>query len=205
MTGARRNYSNTEHISLTTQVEGVCPICGRSLFYKKPKGLQQKAYELAHIYPLNPKIEEVTELSGVELLSKDVNDPDNLIPLCKSCHGKFDKPRTKAEYRELLELKRSLIRKEKQKEIQASYEVEADIRKVIDALYRDQTPGLSVDLALDIKRLDEKLDDSMLQPTRRKVHHHVSDYYNLIRNQFLAIERENPTATELIYSQIKTF
>lgn len=184
---------------------GVCPLCGKSLFYRKPKGRQQKAYELAHIYPLNPRLEEVTELDGVEVLSNDVNDPDNLIPLCKSCHGKFDKPRSRAEYCELLELKKSLIRREKQKEIQASYEVEADIRRVIDALYRDQTTGFSVDLAFDIKRLNEKLDDSMLQPTKRKVHHHVSDYYSLIRNQFLAIERENPTATELIYSQIKTF
>ena len=92
MTDKRRTYSTPEQISLTTQVGGLCPLCGVSLFYEK-KGKPQKAYEIAHIYPLNPKTEETNLLKNEKRLHSDINHLDNLIPLCLSCHGKFDKPR----------------------------------------------------------------------------------------------------------------
>ena len=61
-----------------------------------------------HIYPLNPTIEETQLLKHEARLSTDVNDEDNVIPLCEICHGKFDKPRTVEEYRSLFKLKQEL-------------------------------------------------------------------------------------------------
>jgi hypothetical protein len=66
----RRSYTPAEAIALTTQVEGYCPLCGTALFYKK-KGRTYRYYELAHIYPLNPKPAEAEELKDVELLSAE--------------------------------------------------------------------------------------------------------------------------------------
>ena len=90
----RRKYTPSEHLALTTQVGGTCPLCGIALFYRK-KSNAYKRYELAHIYPLNPTKVQQKELENEELLDSDVNHPNNLIPLCTSCHGEFDKPRTK--------------------------------------------------------------------------------------------------------------
>jgi hypothetical protein len=110
----RRSYTPAEEIALIAQVESCCPLCGTLLFYKK-NGRNYRHYEMAHIYPLNPKPAEVEELKDVELLNADRNDPDNQIPLCTGCHTKFDKPRTRAEYEELFELKRGLIERERQR------------------------------------------------------------------------------------------
>lgn len=108
MANDRRAYSQAEELALTTQVSGRCPLCGAPLFYVK-KSRSYKAYELAHIYPLNPTAEEVEELEGVRRLHADVNHPDNQIPLCRPCHGRFDKPRTVEEYQQLAAVKQQLI------------------------------------------------------------------------------------------------
>ena len=72
MDSERRAYTQAEEVALTTQVDGHCPLCGDPLFYRK-KGRSFKGYELAHIYPLNPSVEEAALLATVERLSTDVN------------------------------------------------------------------------------------------------------------------------------------
>jgi hypothetical protein len=203
MNGNRRKYSPTEELALTTQVNGKCPICGRPLFYTK-KSMSQKAYEIAHVYPLNPKQSEIEELINEQKMHEDANHPDNLLPLCRLCHTKFDNPRTVEEYRKLSEKKREFIRHE-QKEIQAVYHIENDIRIVIEGLYASSNAPQSLDLEYDPKSLTDKFDNSMPMPTQQKIRHNVADYYQFIRTKFLEIDRGNPGASDLIYSQVKTY
>jgi hypothetical protein len=200
----RKKYSFADELALTTQVAGKCPLCGAALFYKKGSK-KYKAFELAHIYPLNPSPAEVEELKHEEQLHADVNHPDNLIPLCLSCHGKFDKPRTATEYREFLAIKKAAIRQAQQQEIQASYQLEDDIGRVIHALHTDPVPAQPVDLQYSAKSVAEKLEAAMPLPTQQKIKHNVADYYPYIRTKFLEMERDNPTASELIFSQVKSY
>lgn len=137
-------------------------------------------------------------------LHSDVNHPNNLIPLCLGCHGKFDKPRTATEFRELATIKTTLIRRAEQQEIQAEYQLEIDIQKVIKGLYTDDML-LSLDLEYCPKSLTDKFDNAMPIPTQLKIKHNVTDYYHYIKTKFLEIERENPHASDLIYSQVKTY
>lgn len=204
MNDNRRAYSPTEQLALATQVDGKCPLCGALLFYIK-KSKSYKAYELAHIYPLNPKPSEIEELKNETQLHQDVNHPNNLIPLCITCHGKFDKPRTAEEYKELAAKKYALIRRAEQQEIQADYQIENDIRKVIEGLYVDDNTFEVLDLEYDPKSLTDKFDNSMPLPTQQKIKHNVADYYQYIKTKFLEIERESPRASDLIYSQVKTY
>ncbi len=205
MNGNRRKYySPSVELALTTQVDGKCPLCGRPLFYNK-KSMSQKAYEIAHIYPLNPKKNEIEELINETKMHEDSNHPHNLIPLCPSSHNKFDKPRTAEEYRELSEKKREIIRYDEQKEIQAAYHIENDIRKVIEGLYASSNALDSLDLEYDPKSLTDKFDGSMPMPTQQKIKHNVTDYYQFIRTKFLEIDRDNPGASDIIYSQVKTY
>lgn len=200
----RRKYSPAEEMCLTTQVDGRCPLCGSGLFYNK-RNRSYKNYELAHIYPLNPTPSEIDELKNEERLSIDVNHADNIIPLCLTCHGKYDKPRTVEEYQKLAALKKSFARRSELQEIQRSYQIENDIQKVIEGLYSTDDMEKETDLKYDPRRLKDKFDDTLSVPARLKIKHNVTDYYQHIRSKFLEIEKENPNSSVLIYSQVKTF
>lgn len=203
MSNERRAYTPAEELALTTQVDGRCPLCTEALFYTK-KSRTYKAYELAHIYPLNPTTKELEELRSVARLHSDVNHPDNLIPLCLTCHGKFDKPRTAEEYRHLAARKKQLLRRTEQQEIQATYPLEGDIRRVVLGLH-NHTPVNGTNLEYDPKRLQDKFDDSLPVLTRLKIKHAVTDFYQYVRGEFMEIERESPAASQLISSQVRTY
>jgi hypothetical protein len=204
MANKRRSLSAAEEVALLAQVESRCPLCGRPLFYKK-KSREYKEYEVAHIYPLNPTSEEVLELNSVELLHNDVNHPDNLIPLCATCHIRFDKPRTAHEYQELASKKRQLLRYWEQQALQVEFPIERQIRQVLDRLNTEGITSDAVSLDYEPRRLDDKFDKGLPFPVRQKIKHAVSDYYSAVRLEFVQIEQENPSASELIFTQVKSF
>lgn len=82
--------------------------CGKSLTNTK-NGQIIKMFEVAHIYPANPRPDEIELLKDEERLSKDVNSLDNVIAVCRICHKKFDTPRTIEEYRSWVRLKKKLL------------------------------------------------------------------------------------------------
>ena len=165
-----------------------------------------KAYELAHIYPLNPTPQELKELGGARLLNPDVNHPDNQIPLCGRCHPHFDKPRTLKEYEELAAVKQKLIDRAAQRALNNEYPLEADINRIISRLHEtkfneDGTP----DLEFEPKSLESKFGDSLPVPTQRKIRHNVTDYYQYIKNEFRELEFQVPAASEVIYAQVRAY
>lgn len=205
MTNPRREYSEAETVALLSQVGGRCPLCDKPLFYKKGKR-QFKAYELAHIYPLNPRAEELVVLANVPRLSTDVNDPNNLIPLCESSHGEFDKPRTEEEYLRLYEIKREALREERQRSLASRYPLEKQIADVVAHLHSAAVESdLCIALSLTAKSVDDKFDGTMPPPTKRKVRNAVEDYFRHVQAAFLELERNDPGCTELIFIQVKSF
>ena len=204
MANKRRKYTPAEELDLTTQVSGHCPICDANLFYEK-NGKSYKSYELAHIYPLNPKPEEISLLANEDVLHSDVNHPDNIIPLCTPCHTKFDKPRTVDEYRNLYSLKKGLLIMVNPRKIQSQYHLEEDIKRVIEGLYTGDLPSEPQGLEYNLKDIAAKLDSSISVPTRQKIRHNVVDYFGHIRKEMLELERESPTTSDLIATQVKAF
>jgi len=204
MSNQRNKYSDAQNVALLSQVSRVCPICAEPLFYKK-SGKSFKNYELAHIYPLNPTNEEKHLLWDEERLSDDVNDENNIIPLCEICHGKFDKPRTVEEYQNLLGLKKKLIERSGQEAIWKRYTIEDEISQIIEAIYDD--PELENDAEIDFtpREVDEKLDSTISRPTKVKIKGNVREYYIFIRRQFSELDNVNPDFSEIISLQIKTY
>ncbi len=204
MAAKREGYNEAENVALLAQVGSICPLCGINLFYKKGSRTF-KGYELAHIYPLNPRLEEINLLQNETRLHCDVNDPDNILPLCSNCHGKFDKPRTVEEYRQLYQLKRELIRNEQQASIRISYELEIDVTLIVQRLYES---GLTADegiLSYDPKSLSQKLNSDISQPLRQKIKHNVADYYQTVRSGLLRLEEDNPGVSDTILAQVRAF
>jgi len=204
MSGKRTGFTPAEELAFTTEVDGKCPKCGTSLFFDK-RGRKLKRYEIAHIYPLNAKSEEVVELENEERLSQDLNAFENLIALCVGCHTEFDKLRTAEEYRDVLELKKDLLRRAEQQQIQRQYHLQDDIRHVVDGLESIVVPQVGVELSYDPKKVDEKLDSTMPLPTKNKIKHNVADYYQYVQKRFEELERDNPNFSELVSLQVKAF
>ncbi|MBC8831188.1 HNH endonuclease, partial [Escherichia coli] len=69
----------------------------------------QTLFEVAHIYPANPKSDESELLKDVPRLSEDVNSIENLIVVCRDCHKKFDHPRITEDYYRWYDLKKELM------------------------------------------------------------------------------------------------
>jgi hypothetical protein len=163
-------------------------------------------YELAHIFPLNPKPTEAEELKGVELLSADRNDLDNILPLCTGCHTQFDKPRTRAEYERLFRLKRGLIERARQRALMREYPIEDAIHQIVAALGKlTFDEPVDENLTLDPKSVDDKCKWGVSKLIIRKIKRNVADYYPYVRREFRALEQESPTKSQLIYSQVRAF
>ena len=204
MSNSRKQYSNAQNIALLSQVSRVCPVCAEPLFYKK-QGKSFKNYELAHIYPLNPTEKEKLLLKDEEHLSNDVNDEDNIIPLCEICHGKFDKPRTVEEYRKLVSLKKKLIDRSGQEAIWKRYTIEDEINQIIDAIYNDPELESNAEIDFTPKAVDKKLNSTISRPTKIKIKGNVREYYIFIKNKFSELDNINPDFSEIISLQIRTY
>lgn len=204
MSNDRKKYTEAQNITLVSQVDRVCPLCAEPLHYKKNEK-SYKNYEIAHIYPLNPTEDEIRLLSQELRLSDDVNDEDNVIPLCKICHGKFDKPRTVEGYRNLYKIKKQLIERHTQESIWKRYTIETEISKVIEAIYTDPFLDENTEIEFSPKKVDEKLDTTISNPTRRKIKNHVQDYYTFIKDKFVALDQSEINLSEVISLQVKTY
>jgi len=156
MGNERKSYSEAQNILLLSQVNRVCPLCAEPLFYSK-KGKVYKSYEIAHIYPLNPTSDVIILLKNEKRLNADVNHEDNVIPLCKICHGKFDKPRTIEEYQQLFSIKKTLIDQNAQETIWKTYAIEDDISRVIEAIYHNPDIENESEIEFIPKEVDDKL------------------------------------------------
>ena len=199
----RIKYSDAQNVALVTQVESVCPLCADPLFIKKGKK-SYKSYEIAHIYPLNPTAAEVEILKNEERLG-NVNDEENVIPLCNSCHGKLDNPRTVEEYRMLLAIKKSLIARSGQEAIWKIYAIESDISEIVDLIYSDLDIVNGVEINFNPKDITNKTNNTISRPTVRKIKNNVSGYYILIRNKMSVIDKSSLNFSDIVSTQIRGF
>lgn len=200
---SRQSFSRALEVALCTQVSEACPNCGKPLFKKKGKAVH-KEYEIAHIYPLNPTLDEVELLKDQERLSAEPNHEHNLIPLCFTCHNIFDNPKTIDGYQELMGKKRELIKQSDLLEIFQQYHIEEDIIRVINSLLDDNVE-FGEPTIFEAKTVDSKLDNSIKPLTKRKIKSDVSSYYLFVRDRFAEMEKLTPMKAVLIAQQVKCF
>lgn len=193
-----------QELALTTQVDSVCPLCSKKLFYSK-NGRSFKDFDFAHIYPLNPTSEEIELLQNEKKMNQDINHEDNLIPLCTSCHNRYDKPRTIEEYRYLYHIKEELLKSSKQKELWSEYQIEDDINKIIHKLCMEEFFESDIELSFESKDITKKIDKTIPMITKNKISNYITNYFQYIKNQFILLEEENPTVSTLISCQIKAY
>ncbi len=199
----RPHIGTAFEVSLCTEVNQVCPNCGSSLFISKG-GKRWRNYEIAHIYPLNPKPDEIELLKSEKKLSIDANHEDNLIPLCFPCHNIYDNPKTISGYRDLVKKKEDIIKQRVQQNVFSQYHLETEISEIIESLSKEDAQFEESSLS-EAKRVDEKLDETITPFAKRKIKNNVTWFYLFIRERFADLERSEPGKAVLIAHQVRTF
>lgn len=200
----RREFSDNEKLFLHNEVGGKCPFCGEILTYKKNNKIH-KSFEVAHIYPANPRPDEVLLLQNEERLSDDVNDLKNVIAVCRICHKKFDTPRTVEEYRTWVRLKKRLLQDMELKNTYGLFNVEVEIKVVLEKLNNETTEEELIQLNYDSLKIDEKTNETFPFAIKRTVKNDVVDYFDYMQRLFRDINQMNPYKFETLASQINCF
>lgn len=200
----RREFTPNEKMVLYNEVNGRCPICGDGLTHKKNNQIF-KTFEVAHIYPANPHPGEEILLANEERLSSDVNDLKNVIAVCRKCHKIFDTPRTIDEYRKWVRLKRKLIQDSEVKNSFALFNIEVEIRVVLEKLNSESIESELVQLSLESLRIDQKTNDTLPYAIKRSITRDVVDYFDYIRRIFIELDKMTPYKFNTLASQIKGF
>lgn len=205
MANKREGISKFEEQMLYEEVEGMCPICNQPLYHSK-SGRMLKCYDKAHIYPLNPTVEETELLKNEAVLNSDVNHIDNIILLCQRCHHIFDHPRTVEEYKTLFNLKLRFIQRNRIKDIYVMFTIEDEIRSVLGRLNEVDFDELgTTELGYNAKKIDEKADTSMPKIIKRQIKNDVADYFRFIREAFNEIDKEVNGTFDIVALQVKLF
>lgn len=199
----RIKWSEMQLIILYNEVDGLCPMCQKPLWYTKGDK-EIKLFEVAHIYPLNPTTEEKEILKDEPLLfSKDKNDLNNVIALCPNCHTFVDKPTSVETYRKLYNLKKRFLNKDKIRSLYSSYAIEEDIIKIVDLMSNCSSDDIQK-INYELISVDNKI-NSNKTILKNKVKSDVTQYYLFIRRLFYDLDKNNPGIFDLIAGQIKSF
>jgi hypothetical protein len=192
---------NMDHAYLL-EVKGLCPRCGKYLLAAKGSNMN-KLYQIAHIYPNKPLPKEVIELDGLERLGVNCEDFANKIALCKVCHGYYDDHKTKDEYLDLLEIKKSLLRLSKARIASSHQDIEDEIVLVINALAKIDVSKLEkIKLEYKALRISNKVEDKYLI-LKNKIELYVCTYFNFVKETFQCLEQAEQINFEMIASEIK--
>ncbi len=184
------------------EVDYHCPICGKELQSRKQKKKDQKMFEIAHIYPNRPTIEQYEALHGLERLGDNSESFENKISICKDCHSTQDYHTTSDEYLKLLSIKKHCLTKTALHDATKTLGLEDDIRIVIQkikALSTDEVEQLQfkpVHLANKITKENGLL--------KTKISGYVLQYYPFIMDCFQQIDGKNGFNQQVLAEQIRS-
>jgi hypothetical protein len=199
---SRKNISdNWDNVHLL-EVNGLCPLCGNYLLKQKDSRMN-KNYEIAHIYPNSPNPHQLNELANLERLGNNCEDFENKISLCKICHGNYDSHTTKAEYLNLLNIKKKLLALNNSKVTLSSHDLEPEIENILKDISIIESSELDkLELSYDALRIAEKIpEDSKI--LKNKIETYVCIYYKFIKQQFRYLENSNKLNFNLIATSMK--
>lgn len=199
MGGNRRIFSDNEKLLLYNEVDGRCPMCGDNLAYQKNNRIY-KSFEVAHIYPANPKKEEKETLKDVLRLDSDVNSMKNVIAVCTKCHTIFDNPRTVQEYNKWYYIKKKLVSTAEMKSTFSLYTIESEIQTILEKLNDEQVEKELIELSLNSLKVDEKADETLPYAIKRSIKNDVVDYFDYIKRLFTEIDKLTPKKFDTLAS-----
>lgn len=203
MGNLRKTPRDTKRSHLLDEVGGLCPFCSASLLPTK-NGKALNAYEITHIWPVNPTLIQMAELTGLTA-PLNINGDENLLATCVPCHKKFDKYFTKDLYHEWVSVKKRLLQKRNNKQLFFGFGIEEEVNQVIQSLIRIE--NINADLRLDFRALkvSQKIGNKLPYIAKKDIEDNIVDYFQYIRDLFTDIDKTMPFKFETVALQVKTF
>ena len=202
----RKKYTPDEKLLLLFEVNEMCPLCGEKLIKKKGKRTIN-LFEIAHIYPHSPSEYEIELLKNEERLSEDVDDIENVIMLCPTCHTKHDKYTMVEEYRKLVKIKKQITIERKCRELYGNYIIDDEINEVLNLLAKScsESHKGKEELVMSAMRINEKADDSLSLITKITIENYVRIFFPERKNKFIEVDNNEEGIFDSIATQIKVF
>ena len=186
MANKRKTNTNNQDALYFAEVDGLCPLCGNNLMSKQGTRYV-KMYEIAHIYPCNPTIIDLSVLADVQRPA-DTEAFENKIALCLSCHQIYDHDKTLERYNDLKEKKNLLIQRNNIKKEFYKHNLEEEISRILSEILNVTDEEIEVNI-LNMKALQikEKIEDEY-KLLRREVENNATKYFQIIQNLFKSID-----------------
>lgn len=184
------------------EVEYHCPLCGKELQSRKQKKSGQQRFQIAHIYPNRPTIEQYVLLHKLERLGSNCEDFENKIALCIECHQTQDFHTTVAEYNHLLNLKKHYLEQTALHDVAITLGLEDEIDKIVSKLATLKEDDLA-ELNYDPVPIANKFTNRDLL-LKSKVLANVTTFYPYIRDCFRKIDGKNNFNLQVLSEQIRS-
>lgn len=206
MAKARIKYHPNEHSILYSETGGACPLCALPMMFKKASSKHPSiGYEIAHIYPLNPNASQSIALTGYAVPAA-INDLENVILLCPTCHTKYDKDFKIEEYLKLFDIKSTYLSEAKAKLTASQHALQDEVREILDLIIcNSNNCGDLRATKLDVSSLDDKLKTGISPLQKREIRANAIDFFVTIRNQIRLIEQRDQSAIRILQNQINSY
>ncbi len=198
---ARKEPSEADIRLYLREVDFHCPLCKRELQNRFQKKSRVKLFEIAHIYPNRPTIEQYTVLKNVERLGESSESFENKIALCHSCHTTQDFHTTVNDYQKLLNIKKRCLLDTALNNMTLSLGLEEEIGSVISKIIQISEKEL-VELNYIPVPLAKKFSSTELT-LKAKISGYVYTYYPLVRDYLQQLDGKNGFLLEVLAGQIK--
>jgi len=197
----RRNPPEWEIRLFLHEVEYSCPLCGKLLQHSHQKKLNEKLFQIAHIYPNSPTDLQYVLFYGLERLGEDCESHENKIALCKDCHGTQDFQTSTEDYLRLLEKRKYTLKKSGLENATISLGIEDEIGIIIESLQNLSEDDIS-DLCYLPTQIVNKFEKSEML-LKNKISGYVTSYFPYIRDKFKELEQDTSFSFQVLSCQIK--
>lgn len=196
----RKSPTEAEQQLYLKEVLFTCPLCGKDLRHRKQKK-NNKLYEIAHIFPNSPTVEQYALLNTLQRLGDNSETFENKIALCKDCHDQQDYHTTQEDYLNLLQKKQKLLQNTALHEATFTLGLELEIANVVRricCLREDELAQLNYTPV----KLSKKFSVNELL-LKNRIAMYVTSYYPYIRDLFREMEGINGFRLDTLSLQIK--
>ena len=198
----RSNPSSSDLRLYLREVDYHCPLCGKELQSRKQKKPEQQKFQIAHIYPNRPTIEQYNLLHNLERLGNNCEDFENKIALCTECHQTHDYHTTAKEYIHLLDLKKRCLTQTALHDATNTLGLESEIDEIVTRLSTLSDSDLA-DLNYEPSLIANKFTDQEVL-LKSKVMANVVNFYPYIRDSFKRLDGKNGFNMQVLSEQIRS-
>lgn len=198
---ARKDPSEAEIRLFLREVDFHCPLCGVELQSRQQKKPRHKRFQIAHIYPNRPTIEQYLALDGVERLGNNSESFENKIALCMTCHSTQDFHTTAEDYNRLLNIKKQCLLSSAMNDLSKSLDLE---EKISDILLKLTSLSENDIAALNYTPIPvaNKFSNSEFL-LKSKISGYINSYYPIIREELRQLDGKSGFLFEVLSGQIK--